>query len=39
MIEKAGCATATPVVITSQNEFDIIVDGEVNLNQDIMKLK
>lgn len=38
MIEEAGCSTATPLVITSQNEFEIINEGTVNVGQDIIKL-
>lgn len=38
MIEEAGCPTATPMVITSQNQFEIINSGEIQLNQEIIKL-
>lgn len=38
MIEEAGCPTATPVVLTSQNSFEIVSQGDVELNQPIIKL-
>ena len=38
MIEEAGCLTATPVVLTSQNSFEIVSQGDVELNQPIIKL-
>lgn len=38
MIEEAGCATATPVVITSQNKFTIVKEDNVAANEAIMKL-
>lgn len=38
MIEEAGCPTATPMVITSQNQFEIINSGDIQLNQEIIKL-
>lgn len=38
MIEKAGCSTATPMVITSQNQFEIISLGDNQINQKIIKI-
>lgn len=38
MIEEAGYPTATPVVLTSQNSFEIVSQGDVELNQTIIKL-
>ena len=38
MVEAAGCPIATPLVITSQNQFEIINLGTCSLNQDIIKL-
>ena len=38
MIEEAGCPTATPVVLTSQNSFEIVSQGDVEINQPIIKL-
>ena len=38
MVEAAGCPIATPLVITSQNQFEIINIGTCSLNQDIIKL-
>lgn len=38
MIEKAGCSTATPMVITSQNQFEIINLGDKQINQKIIKI-
>lgn len=38
MVEAAGCSIATPLVITSQNQFEIINLGTCSLNQDIIKL-
>lgn len=38
MIEAAGCSTATPMVITSQNQFQITSLGDNQLNQEIIKL-
>ena len=38
MIEAAGCKSATPLVITSQNEFEMTCLGEVKLNQEVIKL-
>lgn len=38
MIEEAGYSTATPLVITSKNKFEIIGNDEVTTNQEIIKL-
>ena len=38
MIEKAGYSSATPVIITSQNRFEIISMGNNKINQEIIKL-
>lgn len=38
MIEEAGCSTATPMVITSQNQFEIINLGDKQINQKIIKI-
>lgn len=38
MIEEAGYPTATPIVLTSQNSFEIVSQGTVELNQTIIKL-
>lgn len=38
MIEEAGYSTATPMVITSKNKFEIINLGDNELNQEIIKL-
>lgn len=38
MIEEAGYSTATPLVITSKNKFEIIGNDEVSTNQEIIKL-
>lgn len=38
MIEEAGCPTATPMVITSQNQFEITNSGDIQVNQEIIKL-
>lgn len=38
MIEANGCLTATPIIITSQNKFEISNLGNVELNQEIIKL-
>lgn len=38
LIKEAGCETATPVAITSKNEFELTSTGEVTVNQEIIKL-
>lgn len=38
MIEANGCLIATPVIITSQNKFEISNLGNVELNQEMIKL-
>lgn len=38
MIEESGYSTATPLVITSKNKFEIIGNDEVTTNQEIIKL-
>lgn len=38
MIKEAGCEIATPMVITSKNEFEITSLGDNKANQEIIKL-